>query len=333
MGELWNGLKDLIGSGLSFFYDLIPNYGIAIIFLTIVISVLLFPLTLKQTRSMKAMQEIQPEVKRLQKELKGDREQLNQEMMALYKERNVNPAAGCLPMIVQLPIWFALFQVLRSPIESLPTDSALGDYLADRGKVLVENGMVVERGGDKVATPENYDKFDFLGMNLQFSPSDVFSLGSILEALPYVVLILAVVATGYYQTRQTMARQKDKGEQTQQQQTMQNVMKFFPVFFGVISWGLPAGLVLYFAVSQLFRIGQQALILRLDGDGASDQPSRSAEAPPARRANSGRGDGRGKAGNSSKPGTERQGFAEGGQPRPPSRAQTGSKKKRKRRKR
>ncbi len=328
MGELWNGLKDLIGSGLSFFYDLIPNYGVAIIFLTIVISLLLFPLTLKQTRSMKAMQEIQPEVKRLQKELKGDREELNQELMALYKERNVNPAAGCLPMIVQLPIWFALFQVLRSPIESLPADSALGDYLADRGKVLVENGVVVERGGEKVATPENFDKLDFLGMNLQFSPSDVFSLGSIVEALPYVVIILAVVATGYYQTRQTMARQKDKGEQTQQQQTMQNVMKFFPVFFGVISWGLPAGLVLYFAVSQLFRIGQQAVILRLDGDG-KDAPATTVESP-GRRAEGSRGNDRGKKGSA---GGGRQGVTDAEPPRPPSRAQSGSKKKRKRRKR
>ncbi len=325
MGELWNGLKDLIGSGLSFFYDLIPNYGVAIIFLTVVISVLLFPLTLKQTRSMKAMQEIQPEVKRLQKELKGDREELNQQLMALYKERGVNPAAGCLPMVVQLPIWFALFQVLRSPIESLPADSALGDYLADRGKTLIENGMVVVRDGEKVATPENYDKFDFLGMNLQFSPSDVFSLGSIVEALPYVVLILAVVATGYYQTRQTMARQKDKGEQTQQQQTMQNVMKFFPIFFGVISWGLPAGLVLYFAVSQLFRIGQQALILRLDGDGATAQPT------PAAGTTERSSPRRGRQMDQAKPG--RQGADDNGDRRPPSRAQQGSKKKRKRRRR
>ncbi len=325
MGGLWNGLKEMIGSGLSLAYDLVPNYGVAIIFLTIVISLLLFPLTLKQTRSMKAMQEIQPEVKRLQKELKGDREELNQELMALYKERGVNPAAGCLPMIVQLPIWFALFQVLRSPIESLPADATLADYLAGRGKVLVENGMVVEVDGEKVPTPENFDKLDFLGMNLQFSPSDVFTLGTIVQALPYIVLILAVVATGYYQTRQTMARQKDKGEQTQQQQTMQNVMKFFPIFFGVISWGLPAGLVLYFAVSQLFRIGQQALILRLDGDGSAPQTVRAADLDDKPIG------GRASKGGSAGVGGER--ASGNGERPPPSRAQTGSKKKRKRRKR
>ncbi|MCP5110160.1 MAG: preprotein translocase YidC, partial [bacterium] len=84
MGSLWGALLDFIGSSLAFFYDLVPNYGVSVILLTIAISLLLFPLTLKQTRSMKAMQEIQPEVKKLQKELKGDRDELNQELMALY---------------------------------------------------------------------------------------------------------------------------------------------------------------------------------------------------------------------------------------------------------
>ncbi len=300
MGNLWNGLLELIGSGLSLFYDLVPNYGISIILLTIVISLLLFPLTLKQTRSMKAMQEIQPEVKRLQKEHKGDRETLNQEMMALYKERNVNPAAGCLPMLVQLPIWFALFRVLRDPANFIPAGSALQAHLAGRAPA----------DGDTT-----YELTDFLAMNLQWSPSRVFSDGTFLAALPYVVLILLVVATGYYQTRQTMARQKDKGgEQTQQQQTMQTVMKFFPVFFGVISWTLPAGLVLYFAVSQMFRIGQQAVILRIDDQPTTTEatadlkPARSKSSAPAERAD-----------------------APAPPPRPP-RGQQGSKKKKRKRK-
>ena len=112
----WNLLLDLLGGVLNFFYQIIPNLGIAIIFLTLAISLVLFPLTLKQTRSMKAMQEIQPEVKRLQKELKGDKEELNKQLMALYQERGVNPAAGCLPLIVQMPILFGLFSVLRKTL-------------------------------------------------------------------------------------------------------------------------------------------------------------------------------------------------------------------------
>ncbi len=300
MGNLWNGLLELIGSGLSAFYDIIPNYGVAIILLTIVISVLLFPLTLKQTRSMKAMQEIQPEVKRLQKELKGDRERLNQELMALYKERNVNPAAGCLPMIVQLPIWFALFRALRSPEEFVPASSALADYLTGRGNNI--DGA--------------FELTDFLGMNLQWSPSQVFTDASIVTTLPYVVAIIVVMATGYYQTRQTMARQAKNGPQQPQQQTMQTVMKFFPIIFGVISWSLPAGLVLYFAVSQVFRIGQQAVILRLE----ERRPVVAAPAAETARAKADAGEAA-----SAKPNEA------AGQAPPPPRGQPRSKKKRKRR--
>ena len=120
MGALWDGIKAALGSVLAFFYGLIPDYGIAIILLTVAVSLLLFPLTLKQTRSMRKMQEIQPEIKRLQKEHKGNREELNQELMALYKEKGVNPAAGCLPLLAQMPIWFALFQVLRLSVVTLP---------------------------------------------------------------------------------------------------------------------------------------------------------------------------------------------------------------------
>jgi YidC/Oxa1 family membrane protein insertase len=258
MGTLWGGLLDFIGASLSFFYDIVPNYGISVILLTIAISLLLFPLTLKQTRSMKAMQEIQPEVKRLQKDLKGDREQLNQELMALYKERGVNPAAGCLPMLVQLPIWFALFRVLRKP----------ADFVPDPSELLNKLNVIPANVADRVT--KLVDNPDFLWMNLQASPSEAISEG-ILAGIPYLVAILIVVATGYYQTRQTMARSEAKGaDQTPQQQSMQTVMKVFPLIFGVISWTLPAGLVLYFAVSQAFRIGQQAVILRLDGDHSAD---------------------------------------------------------------
>ncbi len=99
----WTLLLNLLGGVLAFFYDLIPNYGVAIIFLTLLVGLALFPLMYKQTKSMRAMQEIQPEVKRLQKEYKEDREELNKQLMALYQERGVNPAAGC-PFSRQSPL-------------------------------------------------------------------------------------------------------------------------------------------------------------------------------------------------------------------------------------
>lgn len=245
----WDILTGGLGSVLNFFYSILPaglgtaRYGVAIILLTLAVSLLMFPLTVKQTRSMKAMQEIQPEVKRLQKEYKEDRQELNAQLMELYKERGVNPAAGCLPMIVQMPIWFALFSVLRVSEEGLKAGKPIPNDLAK----------------DLLAADPN-----FLGMNLSIRPSEAASAGFV-QLIPYLILILIVVAAGYYQSMQTMKRRKDDtSSQTQQQQTMQNAMRFLPILFGVFSWNFPTGLVLYFATSNIFRVGQQAYTLGLD---------------------------------------------------------------------
>jgi len=262
----WNLLLDLLGGVLNFFYQIIPNLGIAIILLTLAISLVLFPLTLKQTRSMKAMQEIQPEVKRLQKELKGEKEELNKQLMELYQERGVNPAAGCLPLIVQMPIWFGLFSVLRSIKVPEGGTEAFSKYIGD--------------GAEAINTM-------FLGMDLTLSPSsvvpDAIKNGDVLTAIPYVLLIILIVAAGFYQQIQTTrSTKKPEGEQSQTAQSMQNAMKIMPFFFGFISWTLTAGLGIYFATSNLFRIGQQALILRMDAGGDDDKkkPALPPDTPP-----------------------------------------------------
>ena len=238
-------LQEILGASLAFFFTLFPNYGIAIILLTIAVSLLLFPLTLKQTRSMRAMQVIQPEVKKIQKELKGDREELNKQLMALYKERGVNPAAGCLPLLLQLPIWFALFRVLQVRVNDA------GDGLSSG---VIPDGELADAlvAGDT----------GFLTMDLLISPGNAFGVG-LVDAIPYIILVVLVMVTGYYQQWQTTRRRGDEPV-TQQQQSMQMVGKIMPLFLGFISWTFPTGLVLYFAASALFRIGQQSLILRLE---------------------------------------------------------------------
>lgn len=101
---------------LKFIYEMIGNYGISIIVFTIVVKLLLVPLTIKQTKSMKSMQEIQPKIKEIQAKYKNDQEKMNQKMMELYKEHNINPFGGCLPLLIQFPIIIGLFTVLRNPM-------------------------------------------------------------------------------------------------------------------------------------------------------------------------------------------------------------------------
>lgn len=251
MSSIWNGIQEILGAILTFFYGLIPNFGIAIILLTVTVGLLLFRLTLKQTRSMRAMQEIQPEIKRLQRELKHDKQAQQQAMLALYQEKGISPAAGCLPLIAQMPIWFALFSVLRSfggaePLKWVTEGSDLYRHI-DAGGSLTFLWM------DLTRTPSHVGFGQTLADGTEVA-------GDLVAFIPYVILILLVMGTAFWQQRQTMARNTQPG----QQQPGQAVMKIFPLFFGFISFNMPTGLVVYFAASQTFRIGQQALIIRLD---------------------------------------------------------------------
>lgn len=115
---MWQALVNGVASILVFFYDLtvslgIPSYALAIVMLTLLIKIITHPLTYKQTHSMKSMQELQPKIKELQEKYRKNPEKLNQATMELYKDNKVNPMAGCLPLLIQMPILIALFQALQ----------------------------------------------------------------------------------------------------------------------------------------------------------------------------------------------------------------------------
>ncbi|MHB1275193.1 MAG: YidC/Oxa1 family membrane protein insertase [Candidatus Humimicrobiaceae bacterium] len=111
--QILKPIETLLSYVIEFFYRWIPSYGIGIILLTIVVRIILLPLTISQTRSMARMQMLQPELKEIQKQHKDDQQKMQQEVMAFYKKNNVNPLSGCLPLLLQMPIFFALFQLLR----------------------------------------------------------------------------------------------------------------------------------------------------------------------------------------------------------------------------
>jgi YidC/Oxa1 family membrane protein insertase len=127
---LWDlGLKDVMDFGmwrwlcygmvwvLNLFYSMVPSYGVAIILLTILVRILFWPLTHKSTIGMRKMQEIQPLLKEIQAKYKGNPQRLQQETWQLYREHKVNPLSSCLPMLIQIPVFFALFVVLRGAVE------------------------------------------------------------------------------------------------------------------------------------------------------------------------------------------------------------------------
>lgn len=258
---MFDTLARIIAFPMTFFYELVPSYGLSIIFLTVLVNVLMFPLTLKQTRSTRAMQEIQPEVKKLQKEHKDDQEALQREMMALYKEKGVNPAGCLFPMLIQMPIWFGLFTLLRNPLNrELATNETTGV------EELVQKGQSFIPESSKLYTALNATEHQrFLGMDLARSPSEIVGAGGgfdFVTALPYLLIVLIVLGTAYFQQWQTTRGQKQDSAQARQ---MQLVTKIMPLMFGFFAYSFPAGLNVYFVTANLFRIGQQALIFRIDG--------------------------------------------------------------------
>jgi YidC/Oxa1 family membrane protein insertase len=231
-----------------------------------VVNVLMFPLTLKQTRSTRAMTEIQPEVKKLQKQYKDDKETLQKEMMELYKEKGVNPAGCLFPMLIQMPIWFGLFRLLRDPLNSSKEDAE--SFIPETSRLY----EVLSSGSEG----------KFLGMDLSVSPSEVitadtgFDLGT---ALPYILVVLVVLGTAYFQQWQTTRGQKQDSDQARQ---MQMVTKIMPLMFGFFAYSFPAGLNMYFVTANVFRIGQQALIFKIDGRPTPPpkEPAPDPEEPP-----------------------------------------------------
>jgi YidC/Oxa1 family membrane protein insertase len=238
MGQLFDGLKNILGGALSFFYDLVPSYGLAIILLTISVNLLLFPLTLKQTRSTRAFQSIQPEVRRIQKELKEKPEEMQKELMRVQREAGATPGGCLLPLIVQMPIWFALFQVLSvAGVVHIPEGSAL--------RAAIE--------GEQTA---------FLGMNLTLRVSEAVALG-IGTAIPYLAMLAIMVASQYVQQWHATAGQVRPDNP--QAAATQMVTKIMPFFIGFVSYNFPAGLVLYWMTGNIFRLLQQVVIFRIDG--------------------------------------------------------------------
>src|SRR5688500_5795208 len=200
----------------------------SIVFLTLAVMVILTPLTLKGTRSMMAMQRLQPEMKKIQQKYKGDRQKLNEEMLKFYQENKINPLGGCLPLLLQMPVFLVLYRVLDG-LTKRGEDGGNFDptYLSDDSPLR--------------AALEGTDKMMSWGIDLSESASK--ALGeSFTHGLPYLVLIGLVGATGWYQQRQTMARRTPGVEVNAQQQA---IMRFMPLLLPVISFSIPAGVVVY----------------------------------------------------------------------------------------
>lgn len=263
-------IEQILGSVLAFFYDALTpffsegwGFGLAIIFLTIAINIVVFPLTLKQTRSTRAFSALQPKIKKIQAEFKDDKEEMQKRLMEVQKEAGASPAGCLLPLLVQMPIWFALFRLLRTPLV-LDEAGNLVQGAAHAIDPLSALGMALQDTVTKT----------FVGMDLLLSPSQAMAIG-ISSAYPYLILMALMIATQYVQQWHSTYGQ-DKNTGAPGAGATQAITKIMPLFIGFISYNFPAGLVLYWSTSNMFRFGQQVLIFKIDGrppaPGSNDEP-------------------------------------------------------------
>lgn len=244
MGAIWSSLIAIVEQVLVFLYGFAHNYGLAIILLTIIIRALMYPLMQKQMTSMMETQRIQPLMQDIQRKYKNDKEKMNQELMRLYKEHNVNPMGGCLPLLIQMPILILFFQVLREFKYLDPvTDKVAGGFLWIQNEVLYQGEMVAG-----LAAP------DKLFGSITFSGTEYF-IG---------ILPILVGATMYIQQKLTTPTMPDSSNNSSSSNptagTQKMMTTIMPLMIGFISFTLPSGLSLYWVTSTVFGIGQQLLI-------------------------------------------------------------------------
>jgi YidC/Oxa1 family membrane protein insertase len=264
-GSPLDPLYNVIGWLLAFFYQPLHSLGLAIILLTITVMLVQFPLIAKQTRSMIQMQRVQPEIKKIQQKYKDDRQKQNEELMKFYQENKINPLAGCLPLLLIMPIGIAVFRTFSKGLQRhIPQTGTFNRLYTDlcSGAAHSPGKQPTVSQCTEYLNHHNPKALYFLGMNLNWSAREVQQTlsGEFLQWLPYFALIALVMLTGWYQVRQTQARQLRQGGAPPNPQ-MVMITRVMPIFFGLITYGLNAATTLYFVVSNVWRIGQQKLVL------------------------------------------------------------------------
>ncbi len=237
---------DGIAAVLAWFYSLVPDYTFAICMLTLAIMLLFTPLTLRGARSMTKMQALQPEMTALRKRHGSDRQKLNEEMMRLYQSHGVSPLGGCLPNLVQIPIFIVLYRViwnLRIPDDNHLIDNPFPRNLSPDSQMYKD---IVDAEGEMRS----------LGMDLSKVAKDVVQ-ADFVDGLPYLGLIAITFLLAWLQQRQ-MARRRGNAAMPNRQ--MEIMMKYLPFMLPVFSFFVPAALVPYFIVSSIYRMLQQAFI-------------------------------------------------------------------------
>lgn len=283
-----------MGYIIEFIYNLVQNYGIAIILFTFLIKLALSPLNIKSQKSMKKQQQLQPILAELQKKYANDQEKLSRETMKLYKDNNVSMAGGCLPLLIQMPILVGLYQVIQRPLSyllhvdfnapevitrvyNLRDTFGAATKLAEQTEENLARSyqMTVSQWSEQAGQTDWSINFNMFGLNLAGTPSEAMTyinellngntahLGTVLLLIIPIFAIIASIGTMLVQkmlTKNPSADAKSDSAQNSAAQMSNTMMWMMPVMTGFFTFTLPAGIGLYWIVSSVTQIIQQVVL-------------------------------------------------------------------------
>lgn len=223
---MWAAFKDLIFMIIQGVYGFVGDWGMAILLVTLIFRILISPLMQKQIKSSFDMQKMQPKMQELQQKYADDQPRLQEEMQKLYAEAHFNPLAGCLPILLQMPIFMALFQVLREM-------------------------------GDRVDSTSSYEFYNLV-KDLTLTPATSLEQG-ISTFIPYITLLIIFAGATFLPMILQQLGQPDS-QQKRQTMIMSAVMTVMMLWIG---WRSPAGVLLFWGVSSLFGVAQQQITMRM----------------------------------------------------------------------
>lgn len=283
---MWHYIVMALGWIIKTIYDLVHNYGVAVILFTVIVKLLLLPLNIKSQKAMKKQQKIQPILAELQKKYANYQQKLQQEMMKLYKENDVSMMGGCLPMLLQMPILIALYQAIQKPLtymfnvpyKEIPTDivnkivtlaekagqTITGDKAAYVSNLMNTDQISISSWAGEVGGKlhEWYINFNFLGLDLSRKPQEAIAAfadpANNLSVILLILIPILAVVSSVLQSKISMkqsGQSKNKDDQTQSMNAMMTWM--MPLMTGWFTLILPAGIGLYWIISGLVQIIQQ----------------------------------------------------------------------------
>ena len=290
---MWHYIVLAMGWLIGSIYELVKNYGVAIILFTLLIKLILMPLNIKSQKAMKKQQKIQPLVAEIQKKYANDKNKMQQEMAKVYKENGVSMMGGCLPLLLQMPILIALYQAISRPLTYMFnlnwTDETAGmltekitqirDAAAAAGENLGnlantsaqdlfnQSQIQITNWANHAAAPLNEwaINFKFLGLDLSQVPSTALSCFNDIQGNMSIIMLLIIpvlaILSSVAQSKISMklsGQDKNKSAANEQAQSMSKMMTWMmPVMTGYFTFILPAGVGLYWIISGLITIAQQ----------------------------------------------------------------------------